>query len=57
MSQRVVSKRTKRLFIAFGAVGIAAVCLVSAAGMFGWNVRIVNSTAIVQPASPAHPTK
>ena len=58
MSQRVVSKRTKRLFIGFGAVGIASICVLTAAEMIIGNVRVpAKSTAIVQPATPAQPNK
>jgi hypothetical protein len=58
MSQRVVSKRTKRLFIGFGAVGIACICILTAAEMIVGNVRVpAKSNAIVQPATPAHATK
>ena len=59
MTQRVVSKRTKLLFVGFGAVGIAAICVLTAAEMDRQDAARIptKSTAIVQPASPAQPNK
>jgi hypothetical protein len=57
MTQRVVSKRTKKLFVGFGAAGIATVCIVAAAEMNDRDSRIPRSNPIVRPAAPAQPAK
>lgn len=55
MTKRVVSKRTKLLFIAFGAASIAMVCIVTAAEMDGADANTSKPNAIVHPAVPPQP--
>jgi hypothetical protein len=53
MTKRVVSKKTKLLFIAFGAMGIAAVCVVYS----GDVDRMLNGAPRVQHSPAASPAK
>ena len=48
-TKRVTSKHTKRLFIAFGAASIAAVCVVYAPDAMRQPASPVRTTPNVQP--------
>ncbi len=57
MTKRVVSKRTKLLFIAFGAASIATICIVNAEEPNDADTRVSTPQAIVHSTAPTHTAK
>ena len=57
MTQRVVSKQTKLLFIGFGAASIAMVCIVAAAEMSAEDAANAWPAPIAHKAVSARPAK
>lgn len=57
MTQRVVSKQTKLLFIGFGAASIAMVCIVAAAEMSAEDAANARPAPIAHKAVSARPAK
>ena len=57
MTKRVVSKQTKLLFIAFGALSIATMCIVSAAESNDEDIRVSTPHAIVHSTAPTPTAK